>query len=641
MLQKIMNIAICCAVLIWGFHPIESSRPVENTPLYTHGILYEKLKNVKFQLGEWMFHSSQNLDILTKEIRVVEILSNYINESCSKLDTDFGIDCLQILAEINYEVKNLDDIKEIIDAQCKTVTSSRTKRQINFIGHIFKEIAGVMDSDDSKRVDNDLIKIKNNEQQLMGQLHKQTIAIDSMFELTNQTIYNVQDKLLNFSLAIDSINKQKSEEGAKYLARNHLNTLIGELNLILTHVIRRKDLITQLMQTGDINLTPELVTPTLFLSELEKASKQLPSGYRFPVQPNLKNIMMFYKLSKTTSILNDCEINVNIITPIVSNILFEAHKGTTVPIIKDNKILIVPLENDVILKSHNNSVSTTMKYSEYDSCMSVQDFKLCQTTHKFHNGNITGDCLSEMFLNKTSNSCIYQPLTLNHQLWLQTADKNMWVYAVPNSTTINILQNGKLSHTELSGVGKLRITEPCLIYFNTIYLHYYTKGSTDFEFEIQKIDFPHIQQETSIIKEKIPNTIKHNVIPIINEKSLFDEINNLKAMNSGKIQLMDIELEKHSISFWKIFLVLISISIISWLIIKLYKFLKTKFAKGNNNMTSRRQRSPPHPSAPFQQSEPLRIIYSTNNEEENEGVLFLNNKRLPIAKKQMLGQISF
>lgn len=179
---------------------------MENEPLYNHGLYYEKMKNVKFRFGEWMFHSSLKLDVLTKEIRVVEILSTYINESCSKLDPDFGIDCQQILNEVNYEVNNFDGTKNIIGAQCNIDVSSRTKIQIHFIGHIFKEITGIMDSEDSKRVDNDAMKIRTNKQQLMEQLHKQTIAIDSIFGDTNHTIFNVQNKLLNFLIRL--INKK-------------------------------------------------------------------------------------------------------------------------------------------------------------------------------------------------------------------------------------------------------------------------------------------------------------------------------------------------------------------------------------------------------------------------------------------------
>lgn len=626
-----------------GSRIVEASKPVENDPLYNHGILYEKMNNVKIQFGEWMFHSSLKLDIFVKETRVIEIFATYINESCTKLDPDFGIDCVQILNEINYEVNNFNGIKDIIGAQCNT--SSRSKRQINFIGHIFKEITGIMDNEDSTRLDNDLTKIHNNEQQLMEQLHKQNIVIDSIFEIANQTIFNVQGKLLNFSHAIDSLNQQKNKEKSKNIARNHLTDLLGEINLILSHVIRRKDLILTLMRTGEMDLTPELINPTAFLNELYKAKKVLTNGIVFPFELNFNNIMKFYKFGKVITKLNGCALKMNIIVPTYSNIIFEAYKGTSVPTFKNDKFFIVTFENDVILKSINNSIITTMKFGEYEKCTSLQDLKLCPFLHVFEQVSTSRDCNVQMFVNRTSNSCTYQPLNLKHQLWIQMANKNSWIYAIPNSTTINVLYNNTLSTLELYGVGMLKLIRPCLIKSNDIYLHYFASGSSDFEFEKIKIDFPEAPKETKILDDKIPDTMRNNAISEFNEKTLFNEINELKAMNAGKIQLMNIELEKHSFSLWKTMIIIFLVIVTGLILYKLYIVLKLKFKK-YSSVSSR----PMAPTAPEDLSDPLTRLSEpfqvvlTTNERDN----YLDNarelvsfKRSSRPSRQVLGEVSF
>lgn len=116
---------ILLILLIFGSNLVAGLQYVENMPLYTHGIYYEKLEPVRLQFGEWKFHSSLKLDVLPKEIQVVEVFSKYINESCSKLDSDFGIDCEHILREINVELDDMKSIKSIINAQCQR--SSRKK----------------------------------------------------------------------------------------------------------------------------------------------------------------------------------------------------------------------------------------------------------------------------------------------------------------------------------------------------------------------------------------------------------------------------------------------------------------------------------------------------------------------------------
>lgn len=634
--------SLCCVILIFVGCYVVEGRLVENEPLYTHGIIYEKLENVKFQFGEWTFHSSLKLDLIPKEIRVIEVLSKYMNESCSKLDSDFGIDCEQILHEIGYEISNLEDIKNIISAQCNINFVPRVTRQINFIGHIFKEITGIMDSDDSKRLDTDLSNIQNNEQQLKEQLQRQKIAIDSIFGVANQTIFNVQSKLLNFSHTIEAINNQKNDQATKNLAMNHINGMLGEMNLLLTHVVKRKDIVLSLMRTGEMDLTPDLLSPTALLTELIKTKGVLCHGCEFPVELDFKNIMKFYKFSKVVTKLKNCELVVNITIPTYSNVLFETYKGTSVPMFKDNKLFIVGLENDILLKSYNNSIVSTLKYKEYLKCSSIQDIRLCPFAHTYKTPNTSENCNVEIFFNKTVNSCNFQPLNLKHQLWIQMADRNSWIYAIPNSTIINIITKKKISKMELSGIGKLRITDQCLIKAGDIYLHYFATGSSDFEFVNVKIDFPQAPQEIKLIDEKIPDTIKDNAISGLNEKTLFDEINDLKVMNAGKIQLMNIELEKHSFSIWKTILIIISICVVIWLTFKVYKYLKLKFGGEGRSVVSR----PPRPSAPPRFAEPLQVVFTARDTEtdaflENSRTLVNSNRNSVRPTRQVLGQISF
>lgn len=632
-----MDTFIRLILIIVGLPVIHGLGAVENIPLYKEGIIFEKMSNVRYEIGEWRFHSTLKLDTLTKEIKVIEVLGKYINDSCNKLDSSFGIDCTQIMNEINYNAKNFGTVKKIIDAQCET-DLVRVKRQINFIGHIFKEITGVMDSEDSQRVDNDLLKIRNNEQQLMEQMQRQKVAIDSIFEITNQSIFNVQGKLLNFSHAIDSFNERRSEELIKNQARNHIADLLGEMNLILIHVNKRKTLFLSLMETGSMELTSDLLHPDVFLAELEKASKTLTNGYTFPFQANYKNIMKYYKISKVSTKLEGCEVTVNILVPLVANILFEAYKSTNIPKIENNKLFVVPLEDDVIVKSLNNTTGNTMKYMEYEKCVFVDNFKLCPATHNFENFNTSESCHIQMFMNKTSNSCVFQPLNLKHQLWVQMANKNTWIYAVPNTTNIEILQNNKFSSLEISGVGKLKIVRPCLVISKNMYFYFYSSGLTDFEFENIKIDFSQIPHESNFIDEKIPDTVQHSVWPSINEKTLFDEINNLRSMNSGKMQLMNVELEKHSFSFWKTLLIIIIVIASIWGIVKIYKYLKLKFGGEGDSVV------PPRPSAPLRHSEPLQVVFTADpNIDYNGGpkMFLTSNNTVRKQARPVLGQISF
>ena len=155
--KSMLNYFFILAISIWTIETAQ--QPVENIPFYNHGLIFEELENVKIQFGEWIFQSTLNLQILKKEIHTIKILTEYINKTCSRLDLDFNIDCLQILKGVENNAGDFDSILSIINENCNEESANRSKRQINTLGHIFKDITGLMDNDDSKRLDNDLMKL--------------------------------------------------------------------------------------------------------------------------------------------------------------------------------------------------------------------------------------------------------------------------------------------------------------------------------------------------------------------------------------------------------------------------------------------------------------------------------------------------
>ena len=60
-------------------------------------------------------------------------------------------------------------------------------------------------------------------------------------------------------------------------------------------------------------------------------------------------------------------------------------------------------------------------------------------------------------------------------------------------------------------------------------------------------------------------------------------------MNANKVQLLNIELEKHSFSVWKAIIITVGLIIFGILSFKLYSCLKLKFVGGGNDSTQENQ----------------------------------------------------
>lgn len=619
-----------------------ASLPVENVPMYDHGILYEQLRNVRMELGSWTLETSYSLIDLELEIDALENMTRVLMQSCRELNSEFGLDCNRLTKNINILLTELLPMRGIIYSTCpleiinNSITTQRIKRGLfDGFGEMEKMLFGTMSNNDRERIDKDLVHLHDNEDQLTHQLEKQTVAIDSIFELTNKSISTLEKEVASFSNVINFYNKKYKEETTKSIVRNQIFELLNEIELLFEHSFRKKDMFYTLMMSEKTSLSPAVYNPAKFLKDLIKVRDILPPTFEFIVPLSFEYIMQLYPVSTMKSNVVGCNIKVNIEVPITNKLIYEAYKGTSVPLLRNGRLFITPIKNDVILKTFNSDIGMTMTYTEYKQCKSLLKFKLCPSMHILENLTTSEECNARTFLNNSGTFCVPQPLNLQHQIWIQLIDHNAWIYAVPNITNLMIFYNNKTFNMEINMVGKLKLTKPCFIKSKNILLHYYPKTHSTIELNEIKMDFGFSPQEIKFIDTKVPDTIENSVITHTNGKILLNEINNLKVMNAGKIQLLDIELEKHSFSFWKAIFILIIIVVFLWLSFKTFKCLKLKIKRGRN------------PEVSLHETQPIRIIsqeIESNKVEQgmsNVQNLPLQQKMQSRVKRVVMGETSF
>ncbi|XP_052567515.1 uncharacterized protein LOC128093787 [Culex pipiens pallens] len=337
------------------------------------------------------------------------------------------------------------------------------------------------------------------------------------------------------------------------------------------------------METGKVPLTPSVYSPSRFYDDLLKINEKLPYGFSMPFELKLQNIMKYYAISEVTSVLHDCKIYVNIQFSISNHVLYEAYKGTSVPIMKNGKMFITTFEKEVILKSPNSKIGMLATYAEYKTCKIVQNLRICPSFHILEDLSKLTDCNVQAFFNTSSNSCFSQPINLKHQIWVQMVDENSWVFAVPNITQLDVLFNNKHMSYEISGIGKLKILQPALIKSQEVLLHYYPKDFTKIQYNNFKMSFSHTPLEVKLIDKKVPDTLETKIITNANSKQLFHEIVNLKNMNQDKMQLLDVELERHTFSFWTFFMYVILAVLFLFTLFRIYTYCKSKFSRGRGS----------------------------------------------------------
>lgn len=138
---------------------------------------------------------------------------------------------------------------------------------------------------------------------------------------------------------------------------------------------------------------------------------------------------------------------------------------------------LFPLENDVMVYNNEHHLGMIMNYDEYKSCNHLNDFALCNTHHLIKNLTSAEDCIVTSFFKRAGvdSDCRVSRLQLRHQIWIQLADPNRWIYAVPNRTMIDVnygVGNKNKKSIELGGVGMLKLIRMCHVRSQDIVLQY-------------------------------------------------------------------------------------------------------------------------------------------------------------------------
>ncbi|XP_021704816.1 uncharacterized protein LOC5565340 [Aedes aegypti] len=422
--------------------------PVSNIPIYSDGIYFENLKPVKIQVSTWTLQADYELKEFIGEISVANSSVDKLIKACNEMMKKFPGSC-ESIGNIVELTRELNDFQSLLNSLCDD--KRRTKRGI------LKSWFGLMDDKDRDEIDESFKKVDH-------QLETQSSKVEHFFDSTNKAISVLSGNMFQVD--------PKKPGTIDYSREGQLLMM----DILLNKITRKKELFMKLLQSSStVSLSDDIVSPTRLLNEIEKLQKILPEDFTFPVQFNLRDVIKLYPLSKVVAYVDDCKLKVSILLPLCNKVQYTTLKGTSVPKMVDGILKMFPLENDVLVYNKEHHLGMIMNYDEYKSCNHLNDFALCNTHHLIKNLTSAEDCIVTSFFNRTTadSDCRVNRLQLRHQIWIQLADPNRWVYAVPNRTMIVVnFGLGNSKNIELSGVGMLKLTRMCHVRSQDIVLQY-------------------------------------------------------------------------------------------------------------------------------------------------------------------------
>uniref|UniRef100_A0A182P490 Envelope protein n=1 Tax=Anopheles epiroticus TaxID=199890 RepID=A0A182P490_9DIPT len=438
------------------FPSYDSGSPVSNVPLYTDGVYFEELKPLKVQVSSWTLRADYDIAQFIEEIATANATVANVLKACAEMQAKRIGNCDGINNILGL-TKELNDFSILLGSFCEDREANGGSRSRRTKRGIFRSWFGLMDDEDRNN-------IKSQFDQVNHQLTVESSSLRMFYNTTNE------------ALAVLSGNTFQVDPKRPHTIDFTREGQLLLMDILLNKIIAKKNLFMELLQsTTSMGLSDSIISPTQLLAELQKVQKFLPQEFTFPVELKLREMLKLYPLSKVIANVDGCRVVINIIIPLCNRLLYRTLKGTSVPMLSDDVMKMYLLERDIMAYNKTSHTGMVMTFAEYNQCIHLTDFTLCNAHHLMRNLTTTDDCIVATYFNATDrdSDCRITRVQLRNQLWIQLADPNTWIYVMPNFTVITVQHSTNLEKAlTLHGVGMLKLLRMCHVRSVDVLLQY-------------------------------------------------------------------------------------------------------------------------------------------------------------------------
>ena len=325
---------------------------------------------------------------------------------------------------------------------------------------------GAMDSEDRSRIDYDLGRLRQNENELeRGIQHESDVAIET-YNLVNKSVTHLDRNMAELQDELNSI-RQEVSKSLNYTS--HVKTTVALESKLIEMTFWLNNLCQSLEQKLDAivavlygktnaDLLEKLFPPHLLFKTMKDMEEKLEPGLSLPKNRDghfLTHTWGQQKLRPRISL--EDKLIVVIQLPIVSKNAYQAYRATIFPILINHTIWVSHIEEDVILQQKDSMWGYTLTSAEYSGCTHGQDVTVCRVVKGLDNFRNSRKCIVSIIFKQEAIGCQIRAIMSNHTIWLPTGSANTWRYLAPTPTNVTVLHNGNLSHISIQGNGMLEI----------------------------------------------------------------------------------------------------------------------------------------------------------------------------------------
>lgn len=439
---------MCC---LWSAKGTISQSLYDIKPFHEPpGLYFENLGPAQLINSNWNMMVYYNLETYNAELKGIENFVNILSNKCTAKNEETNF-CDTVLGQLKHQFLECEHNDKLIFDQ---TMHSRSKRSyFNIIGNVAHGLFGLLDNEFAEKYEEDIAKLKINQNHAQELIKKQTSITDATINLFRNNTNSVLKEFMKFEdrMKIQN-NKTSAKEEVIALATATIIHMVG-LQRVQSQIL---DMLTTIHH-GRVGTS--LLTPVQLKSQLDLINQNLP---QYLMVPEGNNLLDIYKILSCKLSVSSRSIILAVNLPLVKKEYFQIFRVVPVPTMLQYKMVLIQPSTEYLITNWEKDSYHALNKDDLENCQKINDnMSICRINKPLYNlrSNISR-CEIEI-LNHQANLSLCKIVRKSPTPTWIPLKGDQWIFAMEKKSTMEISCESKTINIELDGSGILYLNKTC------------------------------------------------------------------------------------------------------------------------------------------------------------------------------------
>lgn len=446
----IVTALLACFIL--GSTPIGQANDIFSISSVDHspGLMFNQKSIAYTGYANWNIICYFDLWQFKLEYKAIKSKIVDLKGLCDKWDGNTT--CKSFIGQMEDHLNAIENKNEIIGGH----SFKRSKRAaLNLIGNIFGDVFGLLDSRFEQQYVENLRKISQNEDDMVGLLKNQTSILDATANIIGVTETELNNQAGHITQMEERIGSLTQREDAMQL----FFMLSLKMSDLMQRYEARQDAIMDVIfdaKHGHVNT--DVITPQQVEQQLELIRANI-DGRKVFVPEDTHGL---FRLMRITAMIGRRALFFGISIPILDITKYRVFKIIPVPMLRHDEFAWIRTKNEYLFVSWDLRRYNFVSDSELNECREYQPNEIVCTTPRKMFSSIHRTCEMDIFSRKDGANNCTTDVTPGVESWIEIGE-NQWFFAAPTGSSLTSICGDHLRVHEINGFGVLTLRQDCVL----------------------------------------------------------------------------------------------------------------------------------------------------------------------------------